>query len=254
MKKNYIFILCFFALTFNIHSQDCNIGNETIDDNPLKEDISSNYLLGVKHTLSQEGTLNSINLVGNDTSSGVQMAVYDDNGGVPNNLIVSSSPGTVGNGVISLPVTPTVLPAGDYWIMAVYEFDGQHSELYSVPGNAVYYQGLNYGDNMPNNASGFDSYSGHDFLYFLDITCSDILSTVDFNISNNVKIYPNPSKSFIKVSGLTTMEKYTLFDILGKEILSGNISENEKIDTQILSKGTYLLKLSNGNTLRVIKE
>ena len=79
--------------------------------------FSANYLLGVKYSLSQEGTLNAIKLIGNDSGSGVQMAVYDDNGGVPNNLIAYSAPSIVGE-LTSLPVTPVLLPAGDYWIMA----------------------------------------------------------------------------------------------------------------------------------------
>ena len=57
------------------------------------------------------------------------MAVYDDNAGVPNNLLASSGLCTVGTGVTSLPVTPILLPAGDYWIMAVYETGGNSSNV-----------------------------------------------------------------------------------------------------------------------------
>lgn len=85
------------------YSQNCNIGNETATSH-FPASFSENYLLGSKYTLSQEGTLNSINLIGNDTGVGVQMAVYDDNVGVPNNLIASSGLSTVGNGVTTLPV------------------------------------------------------------------------------------------------------------------------------------------------------
>lgn len=254
MKKNYIFILCLLAFTFNTYSQDCNIGNETLPGSPLSTPFTSNYLLGVKHTLSQEGTLNSINYIGNGTATGIQMAIYDDNGGTPNNLIATSSLATVGNGVVSLSVTPTLLPAGDYWIMAVYQTTGNHSDVYSSGTNAVYYTALTYGNPIPNNASGFLNYSGHNFLYYLDITCGNTLSTEDFNLQNNIKLFPNPSTDFIQISGLTTAKNYGLFDILGKEISSGTVSENEKIDIQNLSKGIYLLKLSDYTILKFIKK
>lgn len=253
MKKNYILILCLLAFTFNTYSQDCNIGNETLPGSPLSVPFTSNYLLGVKHTLSQEGTLNAINYVGNGTGTGIQMAIYDDNGGTPNNLIVTSSLATVGNGVVSLAVTPTVLPAGDYWIMAVYQTTGNHSDVYSSGTNTVYYNALTYGNPIPNNAAGFPNYSGHNFLYFLDITCGDTLSIEDFNLQNNIKLFPNPSSDFIQISGIMSTKEYSLCNILGKEIVTGIISSNEKIDIKNLSKGIYLLKLSDNTILRFIK-
>ena len=77
----------------------CNIENETSTNDFVDGQFSANYLLGVKYSLSQEGTLNAIKLIGNDSGSGVQMAVYDDNGGVPNNLIAYSAPSIVGDGL-----------------------------------------------------------------------------------------------------------------------------------------------------------
>ena len=77
-------------ISLNSYCQDCNIGTDTasiVGSNVF----TSGYLLGVKYTLSQEGTLKSINLIGNEASDGrVQMVVYDDNSGIPNNLIASS--------------------------------------------------------------------------------------------------------------------------------------------------------------------
>ena len=102
MKQIYFLTLMLMGLSS--YSQNCNIGNETATSDFEASSFGENYLLGTKFTLSQEGTLNSINLIGNDTGVGVQMAVYDDNEGVPNNLIASSGLSTVGNGVTTLPV------------------------------------------------------------------------------------------------------------------------------------------------------
>ena len=144
MKKNYILSIILFSL--NCSSQNCNIGNQTTTPSFTTSSIAGNYILGVRFTLSQAGTLKTINLLGNNTGVGLQTAVYNDNAGVPNNLIASSNFGTVGSGVISLPVTPTVIPAGNYWIMAVYQNSGNHVNYNRSPsGNNVYYKAHTYG-------------------------------------------------------------------------------------------------------------
>ena len=169
-------ILVLFFLSLNTFSQNCNIGNENVTNDFTNGNFGANYLLGVKHTLSQVGTLNSINLIGNNTGVGVQMAVYDDNNGVPNNLIAYSSQSFVGNGLTSLPVTPVLLSPGDYWIMAIYQIDGNNSNVnLTALGNVVYYTPLVYGSAIPTNASGFISYTEQDFLYFLGIDCGNTI-------------------------------------------------------------------------------
>jgi hypothetical protein len=254
MKKIYILVIILFSL--NSYSQNCNIGNDTItNDFMTAGSFGANNLLGVKYTLSQVGTLQSINLVGNGTGEGVQMAVYDDNAGVPNNLVASSSLDTVQNGITSLPVTPTLLPAGDYWIMAVYEIGGNSSNKnQNATGNSVYYQSLTYGDPIPTNASGFLRYTGRDFLYFLEIDCGNTLSIEDFDLNSNILLFPNPSTDYIQINGLTSSENYKIYNALGKEIQKGFVVENEKINVENLSNGLYFLKLENGNTIKFIKE
>ncbi|MGY8884834.1 MAG: hypothetical protein ACKVKI_04900, partial [Flavobacteriales bacterium] len=149
---------------------DCGIGN--VEPDGEGGNFGVDYLLGVSYTLEEEGTINSINMIGNGGGSLVQMAVYNDLGGVPDDLIVFSEIAEVGNGMTVYPVTPTVIPPGDYWIMAVYEFQGDHSNVLQETGNPVYYTALPFGDPIPTNASDFLSYADRDFLYSLDITCS----------------------------------------------------------------------------------
>ncbi len=261
MKQIYVLALIFFIL--NSYSQNCNIGNETLTGSFAIGSFGANFLGGVKFTLSQEGTLNSINLIGNDAGGvGVQMAVYDDNYGVPNNLIEFSSPGTVVNLINSFPVTLTLLPAGDYWIMAVYEFEGPHSYFTNeATGNDFYYQELTFGSDIPNNASDFLNTSDSDLLYFLDIDCGNTLSIFDnplsvenFDLAEKISIYPNPASNFIRVSQLSKPEKYQVYNTIGQKIIKGIISENEKIDIQNLANGIYFLKFENGSTIKFLKE
>tara|TARA_R110000737_G_scaffold308465_1_gene316517 strand:+ start:56 stop:1126 length:1071 start_codon:yes stop_codon:yes gene_type:complete len=78
--------------------------------------------------------------------------------------------------------------------------------------------------------------------------------SINNNIKNNlVTIYPNPSTNYIKVSGLTESVDYKLYNALGKEKLSGTISNNDTINVQDFAKGFYILRFSSGETKRIIK-
>jgi hypothetical protein len=99
------------------------------------------------------------------------------------------------------------------------------------------------------NGGGFESF-GID-----DIVLGTTLSNPDFNISNiNLKLFPNPSNEFIKISGLINIEKYKIYNIIGSEVTNGNISNNQEIDIKNFTNGTYFLKFESGNTIKFIKQ
>ena len=88
----------------------------------------------------------------------------------------------------------------------------------------------------------------------LSITYESSLSVDDFNSLNNVSIYPNPSTNFIQIKGLLESENYEIYNILGAKILSGEVSDDEKIDIQNVTNGLYFLKLDAGKTIKFIKQ
>jgi hypothetical protein len=74
--------------------------------------------------------------------------------------------------------------------------------------------------------------------------------------------YPNPTKDFIILkitdSALNNL-RYTLFDVNGKSIASGSITESStQIQLKHLSIGTYVLKVSQQNqslkTFKILKQ
>jgi hypothetical protein len=74
--------------------------------------------------------------------------------------------------------------------------------------------------------------------------------------------YPNPTKDFIILkitdSALNNL-RYTLFDVNGKSIASGSITESStQIQLKHLSIGTYILKVSQQNqslkTFKILKQ
>lgn len=98
--------------------------------------------------------------------------------------------------------------------------------------------------------------SGSTVAYAFDNIVSDFtLSNPEFSdINTTIKLFPNPSNSFLKISGLEKKENYTIYSILGTEVKKGNVSANEKIDISNFTNGLYLLKFDNGNTLKFKKE
>mgnify|MGYP006085886999 FL=1 len=84
---------------------------------------------------------------------------------------------------------------------------------------------------------------------------STILRTEEYSSgSQKLKIFPNPSTEFIQVSNLTTNKNYKIYSVLGTEIKSGNVSNNDIIDIKNLTNETYFLKLENGNSIKFLKK
>ncbi|WP_375237871.1 T9SS type A sorting domain-containing protein [Aurantibacter sp.] len=75
----------------------------------------------------------------------------------------------------------------------------------------------------------------------------------EFN-KNNVKIYPNPTSSFLKISGLQKPEPYKIYNNLGQQVTSGTISKSESIDVTKYMNGIYLITFSSGTSHKFIKK
>jgi hypothetical protein len=97
----------------------------------------------------------------------------------------------------------------------------------------------------------------------LDFNVSKIISsletpTKDINsLENKFKIYPNPSSTHFTIEALEDNQigsKYELFDIIGKKITAGMITESRIIlDVSRYNKGSYTLKLTNKEGVKTSK-
>lgn len=79
------------------------------------------------------------------------------------------------------------------------------------------------------------------------------LGTAEFVIKKNQRIYPNPSRDFIQVSGLMDIENYIVYNISGHKIMEGTISSNEILNIQNLTKGLYFIAFDRNNVMKFIK-
>ncbi len=63
--------------------------------------------------------------------------------------------------------------------------------------------------------------------------------------SNTIRIYPNPVNDYFQVSFDGGVSNYTIIDLLGKVVQSGEITPNQLIDVTNLSNGMYVFNLVN---------
>ncbi|WP_299892194.1 T9SS type A sorting domain-containing protein [uncultured Lacinutrix sp.] len=78
------------------------------------------------------------------------------------------------------------------------------------------------------------------------------LSVIE-NTLNSIKLHPNPSSDYIKISNLKIEKDYKIYNLSGQLLFSGMVKENERIDIRNLNKGIYFIQLEK-NTLKFIKE
>ena len=78
-----------------------------------------------------------------------------------------------------------------------------------------------------------------------------VLSTESFDIAK-FNIYPNPSNSVINLPLELNNKKFSIFSIIGKEVMKGTI-ENGIININFINNGTYLLKIDHKD-IQVIRK
>ena len=248
MKAIFILLL---TVSSTLLSQNCNIGNETITGQYTTAQISGDILVGQKFSLAQESTLRSLNLIGNVAGAGVQMALYDDNAGVPNKLLISSGFETVKNGLNTFEVSTLLLSPGDYWIMAVYENTGNHTKINFAANKTKYFKTIQYGVSLPVNASDFSTFTGGDNLYFLGLDCGNTLTNKELEIKK-FEIFPNPVTNSIKIKNIVNNTGFIILNQQGQVVLKGSVKNNE-IKLKNLSSGLYFIKIGENSFLKFIK-
>lgn len=70
-----------------------------------------------------------------------------------------------------------------------------------------------------------------------------------------VTVYPNPTQSVLYLKGVDDPVQYTIYDVLGRRLLEGQLT-NGFIDLQLLASGTYFLVIDSPELLpiRFVKE
>lgn len=81
-------------------------------------------------------------------------------------------------------------------------------------------------------------------------------NTIEIDPAKNIILYPNPAKDVIsvKLNHSVTEKNYSIADISGKIILSGQLQNDSSIiNVRKLKKGTYLLKIGSDHVITWVK-
>lgn len=91
-------------------------------------------------------------------------------------------------------------------------------------------------------------------LYLDDIAVTSTLSNDEVISQGSIKLYPNPSSDFIKVSGLTNTSDYVIYNLLGVKVAEGKLSNNENLDIRNLSSGLFILEIDGLKASKFVKQ
>lgn len=70
-------------------------------------------------------------------------------------------------------------------------------------------------------------------------------------MTSTLSLYPNPASEVIYVvTNSATALDYQLYDLNGRMIYSGQVTNNEALDISMLEQGVYLVYLPASNTVR----
>jgi hypothetical protein len=106
--------------------------------------------------------------------------------------------------------------------------------------------GTNQVDYMYSDANGCSSTASDNYVV---VNCLGIEDEEDLHIT----IYPNPATDFVWVDTEIKDLKYSIMDLSGKVVITGNLNTANKIDMQNLHTGIYIITLQNSNQHKQIR-
>ncbi len=145
----------------------------------------------------------------------------------------------------------------DTWfpVTLVFDMDAQTFGM-DVDGNEAIPAGTFFNDLTVPYLGAVDFFAASEFTLFYvdDVTlATGELGVNDFS-ANVFSVYPNPVKDVLNISSKASVDNVTVFDILGKKVLSVNPDAvSPSINMSNLASGAYMVKVTIGNASKTIK-
>jgi hypothetical protein len=80
-----------------------------------------------------------------------------------------------------------------------------------------------------------------------------VLSIEDFELNAGLRAYPNPANNVISLAGLNEAKEFVIYNVIGAQVKSGVVNNDQPIQIDELTPGMYFLKIDSGNTVKFIK-
>ena len=164
MKRLLLFITITSLTGFSFGQCNVTAGNDM--DLGNQSSHSPDYLLGSAITITGSFSLTEMGMIAVNAGDNFKVAVYDDAGGNPGNLLTEGS-GTTVVGVNVIDVPDVVLPAGTYYYMAVFETNASISYTGGT-GATVYYISHVYSNTLPISFGTATVYNDQEFSYYFE--------------------------------------------------------------------------------------
>ena len=92
--------------------------------------------------------------------------------------------------------------------------------------------------------------------YWIDnvLFVNGFIDDIDDFATNNVKVYPNPVKDMLEIRSIESVDKISVYDVVGKLVLSNTptvVSQN--MDMSSLPSGIYLIQITIGDASKTVK-
>lgn len=126
-----------------------------------------------------------------------------------------------------------------------------HNRFDSVNANSagdIFLSGFSYGDLVLDGITHADE----NRFTFLTKLSETSLSNPDNN-QDNVVLYPNPARDYIRLSGSFSDNNATFYNALGQKIKTATLSAHEDFPVNDLSQGVYFLKAEGLPMMRFVK-
>jgi alpha-tubulin suppressor-like RCC1 family protein len=152
---------------------------------------------------------------------------------------------TYGNGTDTPSFVPLQIGSDIDWEFVA----GGETNSYAIKTNGILYS---TGDN---NVGQIGDGTTTDKLIFTPISCPTLSITNDFiNEFDKIKVYPNPSKTIIKIQRSNNINEhfiYEIIDLTGRIVKNGDSKFNEQINIESLETGNYIIQIEieNGKKL-----
>lgn len=117
---------------------------------------------------------------------------------------------------------------------------GFETELIEGVGYKDRFTSTNYAD------CPFEPY----YIYSTGFSTCNITSVEDYLKNNQIKLFPNPTSTDLKLNSSLKLVEYTIINNIGEVALKGSISDSQTIKISSLNDGLYIIKMidKSGNS------
>jgi hypothetical protein len=129
----------------------------------------SGYLQGSAHEIPLESTVSHLGVIAKSSGQRARLALYTDNAGEPDQLVVGTGVFTLVEGAQLVQVPASLIPAGTYWIMSTYDDTVLIGTDETNTGTTFKYRTLAFSSQLPEQFGDTFLYSGSRQNYYLQV-------------------------------------------------------------------------------------